>query len=218
MKIKKILSLLTIGFLLASCDAHDDHESPTDISMHIGDIVCSDGSVVRYDDYVAKEKTATAVVFYVNNDGKGQGKGYAICLDEISSVAFTDSVGVRQGTSCSVTDYDGNKNTYALFNANRIYSPMAGAVNEYLCYGQSAYVPSVAQMQLLYYAKPVVNQYLKQCGGMIISGTPNGWYWTSTEVEGQSENKAWLYSLTSGTMQETSKLQEHRVRPIITIW
>lgn len=218
MKKKKILSLFSIGLLLASCDAHDDHEPPTDIYMHIGDIVCTDGSVVRYEEYKSNEKTPTAVVFYVNNDGKGQGKGYAVCLSEINSVAFTDSVGVRQGTSCSITDYDGNLNTYALFNANRIFSPMAEAVNEYLCYGQSAYIPSVAQMQLMYHTKPIINKYLKDCGGVELPRTPNGWYWTSTEVKGQSENKAWLYSITSGSMMETSKLQEHRVRPIITIW
>lgn len=218
MKLKKILSLFTVGLLLASCDAHDDHEPPTDISMHIGDIVCTDGSVVRYEEYKAKEKTATAVVFYVNNDGKGQGKGYATCLGEVSYAAFTDSIGVRQGTSCSITDYDGNSNTYALFNNRRILSPMAMSVNEYLPYGQSAYIPSVAQMQQMYYAKPTINKYLKECGGKELSTTPNGWYWTSTEVDGQAENKAWLFSVTSGTMQETSKLQEHRVRPIITIW
>ena len=203
---------------LASCDAHDDHEPAIDTSMHVCDIVCSDGSVVRYDDYKSQNKTASAVVFYVNNDGQGQGRGYAVCLNEIGSVAFTDSLGVKQGTSCSTTDYDGNSNTYALFNANRIYSPMAKAVSEYLCYGQSAYVPSVAQIQLLYAAKSTINTYLKNCGGTELPSTPNGWYWTSTEVDGQAENKAWLYSLTSGLMLETSKLQEHRVRPIITIW
>ena len=216
--IHKFLGIAVMLPLLGSCDAHDDHEPPTDTSMHICDIVCTDGSVVRYDDYKSNNKTASAVVFYVNNDGKGQGKGYAVCLNDIKSVAFTDSLGVKQGTSCSTTDYDGNSNTYALYNASRIYSPMAKAVSEYLCYGQSAYIPSVAQIQLLYNVKFYVNPYLIDCGGTVIPDTPNGWYWTSTEVDGQAENKAWLYSLVSGAMLETSKIQEHRVRPIITIW
>jgi hypothetical protein len=36
-------------------------------------------------------------------------------------------------------------------------------------------------------------------------------------VEGQQTAKAWLYSMSSGAMQETPKIQAHRVRPIITI-
>lgn len=218
MKIMRILSLFAGVVMLASCDAHDDHEQTDDESMRICDIVCSDGSVVHYDDYRVGHKTATAVVFYVNDKGYGQGKGYAVCLNEIESSAFTDSIGVKQGTSCSVTDYDGNSNTYALYNNKRFNSPMAISVNEHLPYGQSAYIPSVAQMHLLYYAKTFVNRYLKACGGIILPDTPTAWYWTSTEVEGQSENKAWLYSIASGTMLETNKLQPHRVRPIITIW
>jgi len=43
------------------------------------------------------------------------------------------------------------------------------------------------------------------------------WYWTSTEVEKQQTAKAWLYSMGSGAMQETPKVQAHKVRPIITI-
>lgn len=207
-----------MGILLTSCDAHDDHEPLVDTSMHVCDVVCTDGSIVRYDDYKKDGKVASAVVFYVNNDGKGQGRGYAVCLNDVSRIAFTDSIGVAQGTSTSITDFDGNSNTYALYNNRRINSPMANIVHEYLVYGQSVYVPSVAQMQLLYAMKDVINPTLDKCDGTKLPDTPNGWYWTSTEVNGQAENKAWLYSLTSGLMLETSKLQEHRVRPIITIW
>ena len=45
----------------------------------------------------------------------------------------------------------------------------------------------------------------------------NCWYWTSTEVEGQQAEKAWLYSMGSGAMQETPKTKVHKVRPIITL-
>lgn len=218
MNIKYKLSVLTVGIMLASCDAHDDHEPEKAETMQICDIVCSDGSVVRYDEYKTSHKTATAIVFYVNDKGFGHGKGYAVCLDEIRDAAFTDSIGVKQGTSCSTTAYDGNSNTYALFNNKRFSSPMAVSVNEHLAYGQSAYIPSVAQMHLLYNVKQYINKCLNACGGTILPDTPEGWYWTSTEVEGQAEYKAWLYSITSGSMLETNKLQSHRVRPVITIW
>lgn len=219
MKCKSVLfGMLTAIMGLTSCDNHDDHEF-IDTTIHIGDVVCSDGSVIRHDDFLSREKTACAVVFYVNHgDNKAQGQAYAVCLDDITSVAFSDSIGVKQNTSMSTENFDGNSNTYTLYNNMRVVSPMAHRVNEYLCYGQSAYIPSLAQMDLLRAMKYIINPILKDCGGMELPDTPNSWYWCSTEVEGQSENKAWLYSMSSGLRLETSKLQEHRVRPIITIW
>jgi citrate synthase len=44
------------------------------------------------------------------------------------------------------------------------------------------------------------------------------WYWTSTEVEGQETAKAWLFSMGSGAIQETPKLQGHKVRAIVTLY
>lgn len=204
--------------LFSSCDAHDDHDLPIDTTMHLCDVVCSDGTVVRYDEYKAKGKTASAVVFHINNDGKGQGRAYAVCLYDIESSAFSDTLGIKQNTSASTEAHDGNTNTYTLLGNRNAYSPMANMVFQYMDYGQSAYIPSVAQMELLYHAKPVINETIRKCGGMPLPEAPEGWYWTSTEVEGQEQMKAWLYSMVSGLRLETSKLQNHRVRPIITVY
>ena len=95
---------------------------------------------------------------------------------------------------------------------------MAEQVFDLWRYGQSAYVPSVAQMRLLYASREVVNPYIEQCGGVSIPDNANEcWYWTSTEVAGQEIAKAWLYSTGSGAIQETPKWQAHKVRPIITL-
>lgn len=81
-----------------------------------------------------------------------------------------------------------------------------------------AYVPSVAQMRLLYSMKEVINPVIEQCGGQPLPDMVDDcWYWTSTEVDGQQTAKAWLYSVGSGAMQETPKTQPHRARPIITL-
>jgi hypothetical protein len=86
-------------------------------------------------------------------------------------------------------------------------------------YGQSAYIPSVAQLQLLYASRNAVNSYISKCGGDVISAEPNEcWYWSSTEVSGQESAKAWLFSLASGAMQETPKTEPHKIRPIITLY
>ncbi|MEE1080604.1 MAG: DUF1566 domain-containing protein, partial [Bacteroidales bacterium] len=43
-------------------------------------------------------------------------------------------------------------------------------------------------------------------------------YWSSTEVSGQESAKAWLFSLASGALQETPKVESHKIRPIITLY
>ena len=114
--------------------------------------------------------------------------------------------------------YDGNENTFALYDTQETASPMAEAVFGLWRYGQSAYVPSVAEMRLLYTMRKIINPVIEQCGGEPLPLDENDcWYRTSTEVEKQQTAKAWLYSMGSGAMQETPKVQAHRVRPIITI-
>ena len=64
-----------------------------------------------------------------------------------------------------------------------------------------------------------INRGLEAIGGETISDTPDGcWYWSSTEVAGQEPVKAWVYSVSQGAMQETPKTQNHKIRPIITIY
>jgi len=79
-------------------------------------------------------------------------------------------------------------------------------------YGQSAYIPSVAQMRLLYAIREAVNPIVTKCGGDPLPSESDAdcWYWTSTEVKGQQTAKAWLYSLGSGAIQETPKTQAVR--------
>ena len=98
-------------------------------------------------------------------------------------------------------------------------SSAAEAVFDLWRYGQSAYIPSVAEIRLLHAAKETVNEYIRKCGGDVIPDNPDEcWYWTSTEVEGMEADKAWLFSLASGALQETPKEQSHKIRPIITLY
>ena len=191
-KAYRIAVAVVMAIGLAACDAHI--EVP-DTAVRPGHILCTDGTALPYSEY------------------------NAVYLWDIAPAAFADSLGVEQGTSADMTAYDGNANTFALYNTQETASPMAEAVFDLWYYGQSAYVPSVAQMRLLYAARDVVGPIIGRCGGDPLP-TADGeecWYWTSTEVEGQQTAKAWLYSMSSGAMQETPKIQAHRVRPIITI-
>ena len=147
-----------------------------------------------------------------------EGNGYAVYLWDIDPVAFADSLNVSQGTSADLTAYDGNTNTFSIYSTSDTSSPLADKVFDIWQYGQSAYIPSVAQMRLLYSAKSTVNPIIEECDGTPLPDTPDDcWYWTSTEVSGQQTAKAWLYSIGSGAMQETPKTQAHKARPIITL-
>ena len=201
--------------LCAACDAHIDEP---DTAVRPGHVLCEDGTALSYAQYELSGKRAIAVIFDTRQRDGTEGNGYAVYLWEIAPAAFADSLGIAQGTSADITAHDGNANTFALYDTKETASPMAEAVFDLWWYGQSAYIPSVAQMRLLYAMREVVNPVIERCGGHPLPPDESDcWYWTSTEVEGQQTAKAWLYSLGSGAMQETPKIQAHKVRPIITI-
>ena len=208
--------VLMLVAVLVGCDGHHD---PLDTSMKVGHILCTDGKTRSYEDYVASGKEAIAVVFHVNRNEEMSGTGYAVYLHDLPPEAFADSLGISQGTSADLAAYDGNENTFALYDTDDVSSPMVMQVFDMWRYGQSAYVPSVAQVRLLYAAKEFVNPYIEACGGYPLPDEADEcWYWTSTEVEGQETAKAWLFSMGSGAMQETPKLQKHKVRAMVTLY
>lgn len=205
----------TTVLLCVACDAHID---VPDTAVRPGHILCEDGTALSYGEYERSGKRAIAVVFDTGRREGAEGDGYAVYLWDIAPEAFADSLGIEQGTSADIAAYDGNTNTFALYDTPETASPIAEAVFDLWRYGQSAYVPSVAQMRLLYAIRETVNPVIERCGGVPLPPTDdNCWYWTSTEVEGQQTAKAWLYSMGSGAMQETPKTQAHRVRPVITL-
>ena len=149
-------ALAAVGFAvtMTSCDEHIEFP---DTAMKTCDILCTDGEVVRYSDIESKGKTPIGVVFHVNQDGKTEGTGYAVYLWDVPMAAFSDSTGVKQNTSANPAAFDGNGNTYAMYASG--VSSAATSVFDMWKYGQSAYIPSVAQLQLLY-ASHSINQSL----------------------------------------------------------
>ena len=212
----KTLHIMLVGLFalfLTSCDEHRDFP---DISTKPGHILLTTGKVVSAEDYKSKGGTPIAVVYYIKQSSSDAGLGYAVYLHDVYDVQFSDSIGSKQGTSADAIAYDGNSNTYAMFASG--VSPAARAVYDMWRYGQSAYIPSIAQLRLLFAAKETINPYIRMCGGdPLPDDADECWYWSSTEVEGQDMYKAWLYSMNSGAMQETPKEQAHKIRPIITI-
>ncbi len=209
--------LLVLCLVFYGCDEHQDFP---DMSIKIGHILCTDGSVVTMEAMEENNLTPKGVVFYTNNSGQAQGSGYAVALDDLpKTYTMSDTLGVSQGTSASVSDYDGNSNTYALFTNSNAVCPAANELFAIWTYGQSAFIPSVAEIRLLYTAKSTINPIIEELGGTPLpSVADEAWYWTSTEVENQEGNKIWLFSMASGAIHETPKDEEHKIRPIITLW
>lgn len=148
---KNLYSILVVAamMLLTACDQHQDFP---DTAMKVTHILTTDGKVMPYETYEQSGKQAIAVVFHINQREDIEGNGYAVYLWDIAPEAFADSLGVEQGTSADITAYDGNTNTFALYEMTDVMSPLAERVFDLWRYGQSAYIPSVAQMRLLYLA------------------------------------------------------------------
>ena len=106
-----------------------------------------------------------------------------------------------------------------MFNNNEVQSPMAIKSFDLWSYGQSAYISSVRQLYNLFTVRHQINECITEVGGTPINLNPGEcWLWSFIEVEGQKENKAWFYSMQSGTIQETPKDQPHKSRPVISIY
>lgn len=160
-KIHTMILAVTV-VLCAACDAHID---VPDTAVRPGHILCEDGTTLPYVQYEQSGKRAIAVVFDTEERDGTEGNGYAVYLWEIAPAAFADSLGIEQGTSADIGAYDENTNTFALYDTRETASPMAEAVFDLWRYGQSAYVPSVAQMRLLYAIRETVNPIVTKCGG-----------------------------------------------------
>ena len=208
-----------MGLMLASCDEHE----PIDPDLHIGYVLCDDHTAMPLEQFKAQSHiNAVGVIFAESTDDH---PAMAVMLDEIPVIAFSDTLGMKQGTSGDVTAYDGNTNTIALANTidtNTGHgSPIADYVFRNHTFGQSDFIPSVAEMRLLSQSRATVNEVIRELGGDMISSDPtNGscWYWTSTEVKENETSQAWLCSAANGGIQPTPKDERHPARAIVYLY
>ena len=216
---KCLTSLLGLALLLpmGACDC--DHNLEPQDPFKLGWIVCTDGQIMSFCDYKDSGKDAIAIVYNVVHDQESDIAGYAVYLDDAKSAAFCDSLNTSQGTSADIFALDGNTNTYAMYTAQGAASPLANSVFDMWRYGQSAYIPSVAQLRQIHAVKDFLNPRIIYIAGDTLPDVSNEcWYWSSTEVKGQEADKSWLFSMHSGAIQETPKDQVHKCRPVITLY
>lgn len=215
---KYVLSILSMLGVLYMASCHCEHNLEEPYPFKLGWVVCTDGEVISVNEYSQSNKEAIAIVYNVVKDHNSPISGYAVYLNDKAPAEFCDSIDVAQGTSANLYELDGNENTFALYSAD-VPSPMAQYVFDMWKFGQSAYIPSVAQLRQIFSVKDFINPSIAAIGGDILPDEPEKcWYWSSTEVEGQEIAKSWLFSMKSGTIQETPKDQRHKCRPVITLY
>lgn len=216
---KCLTSLFCLGLLLSAAGCDCDHETEPPYPLKLGWIVCTDGGVISFCDYAKSDKSAIAIVYNVVEDQTSDIAGYAVYLDDARPAVFCDSLDVYQGTSMDFYALDGNENTFAMYDTDGAKSPLAQSVFDMWRYGQSAYVPSIAQLKQIYAVKDFINPRIEAIGGdELPDDADECWYWSSTEVAGQETAKSWLFSMHSGSFQETPKNQVHKCRPVITLY
>lgn len=182
-------------------------------TIAIGDILCTDNTIVKPSVWPMEGKTAMGIVFYVDNTDE---HGWAVHLqDQGTSVPWTPdgletdipSLTNYINSRDAVMDLDGYLNTANIQNAgNASTYPAAYAVD----FANGWYLPAIGQLRILTSEINTINTSLQIVGGTQFP-VNTGWdYWSSTEA---SFNMAYL-SASHGTIHNWIKGIGYRVRSI----
>ena len=150
-------------------------------TVHIGDILCTDGSTVRINEFPSSGKTAMGVVYYVDPSGQNS---LAVNLydDEVNTPfgGYGDDFPLPNidESRKAIYDFDGYYNTETLRNmfGGAYFYPAPWSVD----FENDWYLPAAGELRLLYNQILVVNNSLAAIGATpLYEDTDN--YWSSTE-------------------------------------
>ncbi len=158
-------------------------------TVNIGDILCTDGSTVRPDEYASSGKTAQGIVFYVDNTGQ---QGWAVNLANettethwVNQNHYYDGYDIPDLPSLhysreAIFDLDGYRNTEIIRATHEAdWYPAAWAVD----FEHGWYLPAAGQLRWLIAYVNEVNESLRMVNGSpFVHASPN-WYWSSTEQD-----------------------------------
>lgn len=150
----------------------------------IGDILCTDNTIVKPSDWPVAGKTAMGIVFYVDNTDS---HGWAVHLqDQGTSVQWTPedlytdipTLNNYSNARDAFTDLNGYNNTQIIRNAgNATKYPAAYAVD----FTNGWYLPAAGQLRLLFSEIVTLNYSLQVVGGSQFPMSTMWIYWSSTE-------------------------------------
>jgi len=206
-------------------------------AINIGDVMCTDGSIMNPDDYVASGKTnAMGVVFYVDSTGS-HGLVTALTDASTSTLAWTTdknnvrSYTVARNVATARQDFGGYQNTLHLKEtAEAVGEFSVKAPAAYHCYYYDHrtenvgpthlgwYMPSCGEMNLLYMNRFDVNTSLAKLSK---NSLRNGGYWGSTGEEYNNHTSTWYnsdapYWIDSDGGVRDGQYTKFHVRPIMS--
>ena len=181
------------------------------VMVAVGDILCTDGSIVKPSAWPVNGKTAMGIVYYVDNTGE---HGWAVHLHDQGTMSWsTSGLDIPALTNYynivrnAIMDLDGYFNTQAIrASGNAQMFPVAYAVD----FDNGWYVPALGQFRLLYAEIATINNSLQVVDGTPFELNSNWVYWSSTEGDGGGAWNMYHY----GGMSPFVKTQSFRVRSI----
>ena len=188
--------------------------------VSVGDILCTDGIIVKPYHFSASGKTPKGIVFYVDDSHT---HGYAVSLTQSGPMKWSTQTTLRIRAYThwrdAITDFNGYNNTQILRNGTTaaIY-PAAWNVD----FANGWYLPSAGQINLLYGELMDVNASLTLVGGALIVdptgtyGINNGdvYLWSSTEY---NNSQAMCIKIMDGLVKSVNKTtgDKYYVRSVI---
>ena len=177
----------------------------------VGDILCTDGTIVKPGQFASSGKTAKGIVFYVDNSDL---HGWAVSLNYLNngnSLVWSFVTNVQMGSAYNawpnaIYDLNGKTNTQNIQTNGAMASyPAAWATD----LSQGWYLPSAGQLNVLFGELAVVNASLGVVGGTSITDTAsatsvvgNIYIWSSTE---KSASSAYALEVQDGQIGPVSK-------------
>lgn len=195
----------------------------------VGDVLCTDGSLLPVDSFLISNKIAKGVVFETDMLGL---HGLAVALSESTQpMAVTmrgTSILPKSSRESALWDMDGLTNTRRIRNAvdaapNANFEHHAPAAKFCLYYDSNTfqvgsalegwYMPSLGEMNVLYINRLKVNRTLRKLAEQNSNVMPmsSSGYWTSTVY---NSSKAWIIS-NHGGIASSAIENQYGTRPII---
>ncbi len=156
-------------------------------TVNIGDILCTDGSTVKPEQFVSSGKTAEGIVFYVNGE---ENQGWAVSLEcqavntnWVTSTHYGDMYDIPtldnfEYSREAMYDLDGYNNTDIIRSTHGAdWYPAAWSVD----FDHGWYMPAAGQMRWLIAYINEINASLAVVHGSTFVYDRPRWYWTSTE-------------------------------------
>jgi hypothetical protein len=148
----------------------------------IGDIVCTDGTIVKPAFWPISGKTAMGVVFYVDSTGQHGWMAHPQVQNNYSNWGGQgidiESLTNYQTSREAIMDLNGYSNTQSIRNAGDAETfPAVWTVD----FANGWYVPSAGQLRLLTSQVVVINNTLQIIGGDMFSESRGWTYLSSTE-------------------------------------